>query len=163
MPQHYPGNVTYQKDVKFAPISLRNVFDYIILHDDGEFAYMVDPGKTTGYVFDINDLRKDVQHVLPVMRLSLRDTNINGFKQAHFLRIREGYSENIIKPTWYNYYVKMFGGIICDDGKLMDIPTTAIQFLTQVSSTDLVAISFIAVVVFLWLLWYFYGWYQSSN
>ena len=114
MPQHYPGNVTYQKDNKFTPISLRNVMDYTVLHDDGEYVYMVDPGQTTGYVFDLNDLRKDAQHILPVMRLSLRSTTIKGYKQAHYLRIREAFAKNNITSTWYNHYVMKFGGIVSD-------------------------------------------------
>lgn len=114
MPQHYPGNITYQKDNKFTPISIRNITDYNIIHDDGDFVYMVDSGQTTGYVFDINDLQKRNQHVLPVMRVSLRDTPIKGYKQAFHLRIREAYSKNNITSNWYDNYVKHYGGIVSD-------------------------------------------------
>ena len=117
MPKHYPGNITYQKDNKFTPISLRNIQDYTVLHDDGEFVYMVDPHNTTGFVFPLSDLDTTTL-VIPAMRVSLRDSGVKNYKQAFYLRIRETYSKKNITSTWYNYYVKMFGGIVSDNEHL---------------------------------------------
>lgn len=118
MPKHYPGDIVYQKDTKFTPISIRNIQDYKLLYEDGEFVYLVDPSNTTGFVFDVNDLRGKSQDILPAMRVSLRDSGIKNYKQAFFLRIREAYSKKNITSTWYNSYVKMFGGIVSDNEHL---------------------------------------------
>lgn len=46
--------------------------------------------------------------------MSLRDTNIKDYKQAHALRIRESFSKENITSSWYDFYVKEFGGIVSD-------------------------------------------------
>jgi hypothetical protein len=117
MPQYYPGDVTYQKDSKFTPISMRNISDYIVLGELDEFVYVVHPDQTMGFVFNISDLQKKENTVIPVMRVSLRDTPL-GYKQAHFLRIREAFSKSNVTSTWYNLYIDKFGGIVSDNEHL---------------------------------------------
>ena len=114
MPKHYSGNVTYQKDSKFIPISIRNVSDYVLLAEGHDLAYFVHPQQTYGYVFKIDDLKSGKQTAIPVMHLSLRDTPIKNYKQAHNLRIQEEYSKNNITTVWYTEYIKQFGGIVSD-------------------------------------------------
>lgn len=115
MPQHYPSStISYQKDEKFIPISKRNIQNYIKLGNIDGFLFMVDQDNMFGFVFDMKDLINDNNKVLPVMRLSLRDTNINGYKQAHFLRIRKSYAQNNLTSTFYDLYVDKFGGIVSD-------------------------------------------------
>lgn len=118
MPQHYPGNVTYMKDSKFVPISYRNIEDYDVLGEDGVYIYLITPSRESGFIFRMEDLKDKPQQVLPVMRLSLRDTNINGYKQAHALRIREGFSKENLTSSWYDFYVQEFGGIVSDNEHL---------------------------------------------
>ena len=117
MPQYYPGDVTYQKDSKFTPISMRNISDYIVLGELDEFVYVVHPDQTMGFVFHVPDLQKKDNNVIPVMRVSLRDTPL-GYKQAHFLRIREAFSKSNVTSTWYNLYIDKFGGIVSDNEHL---------------------------------------------
>ena len=117
MPQYYPGDVTYQKDSKFTPISMRNISDYIVLGELDEFVYVVHPDQTMGFVFHVPDLQKKENTVIPVMRVSLRDTSL-GYKQAHFIRIREAFSKSNVTSTWYNLYVDKFGGIVYDNEHL---------------------------------------------
>lgn len=117
MPQYYPGDIIYQKDTKFTPISVRNISDYTVLGEMDEFLYVVHPEQTMGFVLYIPDLQKKQQTVIPVMRVSLRDT-ILGYKQAHFLRIRESFSKSNITSTWYDLYINKYKGIVSDNEHL---------------------------------------------
>lgn len=114
MPKHYPGNISYMKDSKFTPISVRNISDYHVLADHDGLLYVVHPQQTFGFVFDLVELKSGKSEILPVMRVSLRDTNIKGYKQAHFLRIREAFSKTNIVKNWYLFYLDKFGGIVSD-------------------------------------------------
>lgn len=117
MPQHYPSDIIYQKDSKFTPISVRNITDYVVLGELDEFLYVVHPKQTMGFVFYVPDLQKKLQDVIPVMRVSLRDTVLD-YKQAHFLRIRESYAKSNVTSTWYNLYVDKYKGIVSDNEHL---------------------------------------------
>ena len=117
MPQYYPGNITYQKDTKFTPISVRNLDDYVVLGEVDEFLYVVHPQQTMGFVFSIVDIQAAKQTVVPVMRVSLRATPLQ-YKQAYFLRIREAYANANITSTWYKLYVDKFNGIVSDNEHL---------------------------------------------
>lgn len=132
MPQYYPSEVVYQKDSNFTPISVRNLNDYVVLGEQDQFLYLVHPNQTTGFVFDVNDLQKKEQTVVPVMRVSLRDTPI-GYKQAHYLRIREAYSKSNITSTWYNLYVEKFKGIVSDREHLEGGKNLWLSFIKKVS------------------------------
>lgn len=112
--QNNPGAVTYQKDSKFTPISVRNLDDYIVLGESDKFLYVVHLKQTMGFVFSVFEIKESKQKVVPVMRVSLRDTHLK-YKQAHFLRIREDYATVDIGSTWYKLYVDKFGGIVFDD------------------------------------------------
>lgn len=114
MPQHYPSTITYQATKRFTPISKRNINDMLVLGEEDTFVYLVNNEQTAGFVFLITDLKQDVQHVVPVMRLSLRDTQIKDYKQAHALRIQESYSKMNVTSTWYKLFVDQFGGIVSD-------------------------------------------------
>jgi hypothetical protein len=111
MPQSYPEGITYQKDTKFTPISVRNLDDYVVLGEVDEHLYVVHPQQTMGFVFSVVDIQAAKQTVVPVMRLSLRDTQLQ-YKQAYFLRIREEYANTDIIPTWYKLYVEKFKALI---------------------------------------------------
>jgi hypothetical protein len=114
MPQHYSSAISYMKDDKFTKLSKRNVMEYVLLGAMDGLVYMVDQELTSGFVFDEEDFNNTDNSILPAMRLSLRDTKIDGFKQAHFLRIRQKYSQKNITSTWYNLYVEKFNGIVSD-------------------------------------------------
>lgn len=114
MPQYYPGQVVYMKPEKFVPISFRNISEFLLLGEDGTYGYFVNPGQTMGFVFELEVLHKKPSSVVPVMKLSLRDSVIGDLKQAHALRISEAYSKSNITSHWYNLYVKQFGGIVSD-------------------------------------------------
>lgn len=133
MPQYYPSEVTYQKDSKFTPISVRNLNDYTVLGEVDEFLYVVHPEQTMGFVFYIPDLQKKEQTVIPVMRVSLRDTPLK-YKQAHFLRIRESFSKSNITSTWYNLYVDKFGGIVSDNEHLEGGKNLWMSFIKKVTN-----------------------------
>lgn len=118
MPQYYPGkdgNVTYQKDRNFLRISKNNISRYKKIYKDNDFLYMIGPAGGYGMVF----LRTDMENpppegLLPVMTVSLRDSGINEYKQAHTLRIREQFASRSIASTWYIKYVEHMGGIVSD-------------------------------------------------
>ena len=114
MPQYYPGAVSYQKDAKFVPVSVRNANTYTVIHQDPEFTYTVDSALTTGFIFETKDMTSKEQHILPVLRVSLRDSGIENLKQAHFLRIRANFSEKGLATTWYLSYVNHVGGVVSD-------------------------------------------------
>jgi hypothetical protein len=114
MPKHYTGEVVYQKDAKFAPISIRNVTDYVLIDQSDDLVFLVHPQQTYGYVFRIVDLQSGKQTAVPVMHLSLRDTPIKNYKQAYNLRVRESFSKSNITTVWYTAYVTRYGGIVSD-------------------------------------------------
>lgn len=114
-PQHYPGDVVYQKDSRFGTISPGNLASYEVLGSDSRFLYTLNPKGPTGYVF----AAQDVEHgsrlgYVPVMHVSLRDEPITGYKQAHHLRIRESYARAGAAMGWYIAYVAQNGGIVSD-------------------------------------------------
>lgn len=115
MPQYYPGKISYQKDSKFIPISMRNFQGYTILGEDAEFIFAIDSHGTTGFVFSKMDIKRAPRSgVIPVLRVALRDSEILGLKQAHALRIRASYSQKGIATAWYMLYVEKYGGIVSD-------------------------------------------------
>jgi hypothetical protein len=115
MPQHYPGEVTYQKDTKFTPITMRNFGDYLILGRDEVCTYAIDPQRTTGFVFSNLDIQnKPSLGMSPVMHAQLRESGIKGYKQVFRLRIREAFAQKGIATSWYLAYVLEAGGIVSD-------------------------------------------------
>jgi hypothetical protein len=114
MPQHYKGEVMYQKDTKFREVSLKNIQSMDVIGDDNEFLYVVHPSQTLGYVFDKDDFTGGKKHIRPIMSLALRDSGINGLKQVHKLRIQKGYARTNITTTWYYNYINEFGAIVSD-------------------------------------------------
>lgn len=114
MPQHYPGKVTYQKDGKFIPISSRNAHEFKVLGDDGDFVFTLDTSGNAGYIFLLKDFSGDAQHIVPVLRVLLRDSGIEDYKQAHSLRIRESFAKNNLTTHWYLLYIEKVGPIVSD-------------------------------------------------
>lgn len=115
MPQYYPSTdgMVYMSAEKFIPISRQNLATYTVLaHRDG-FIFVVHPDNHDGFVFDERDLQTGANPLIPVLRVSLRDTPL-GYKQAHFLRIRKEYARQNIATTFYSAYVEKFGGIVSD-------------------------------------------------
>ena len=125
MPQHYQGDVTYQKDSKFTRISIGNFKRYTVLHQDLKYVYTLGPVGSFGHVFVAADVHNPpALGMIPVMSVELRDTDIKGYKQAHHLRIRESQSSRGVATTWYCKYVDFAGGIVSDfehleGGKIM--------------------------------------------
>ena len=113
MPQHYKGDVAYQKDSKFREISLSNIKNMNVIFEDNDYVYLVHPEKTMGFVFDKDHFVDGVKNVRPIMSLALRDV-LDGLKQVHRLRIQKGYSRTNITTTWYKNYIKEFGAIVSD-------------------------------------------------
>lgn len=114
-PQHYPGDLAYQKDSRFVPVSNRNFTDYVILGRDYAYTYVIDQQITTGFVFLNDDIeKKPTLGLVPVMTVLLRDSPVKGYKQAHKLRIRERYAVKGVATHWYLYYVEQLGGIASD-------------------------------------------------
>lgn len=112
------GKMTYQKDSKFIPISVRNVGDYTVLGtDDKGMVYLVSEHSTFGFIFNQSDLMSGNQHAVPIAHVQLRDTKF-GYKQAHNLRIRESYAKLGSVSQWYTLYVEKFGGVVCDNEHL---------------------------------------------
>lgn len=121
MPQHYSGALVYQKDSKFIPQSLGNISRMEVLGQAGDFLFLVHPKQTSGSVFLLTDIfdskgeyHQDVHEVLPVLSLSLRDSDVLHFKQAFRLRIRESYGGEKAASLWYQFYLKRFGNIVSD-------------------------------------------------
>ena len=114
MPKYYPGKFEYQKDSKFESISVRNALSYIVLDQDREYTHLIHPGQGGGFVFLTSELEDGRQHAVPVMRVSLRDTQIKGYKQAHYLRIRESFATCNTTTKWYALYVERYGGVVSD-------------------------------------------------
>lgn len=118
MPRHYKGNVQYQNDENFKPISLNNIFSYTEIGKDDRFTYLVKNELNGGYIFLNEDLERKYQHALPVMTISLRDSGIGNLKQAHALRMRRGYARENLTTSWYVYFINQFGGIVSDNEHL---------------------------------------------
>ena len=114
MPQHYPGKVHYQNDAKFTPISLGNIESYISIGRDDRFSYFVKPQHNTGFIFENEDLASGRQHAMPVMAVSLRNSDIGELKQAYELRIRGDFSRENLTSSWYVYFINRVGGIVSD-------------------------------------------------
>lgn len=115
MPQHYPGGMTYQKDAKFTRISVGNFRRYRVIHQDATYAYVLGPTGAFGFVFANSDIENPPSTgLLPVLSLELRDSGINGYKQAYHLRIRQDFASRNIATTWYCKYVDIMGGIVSD-------------------------------------------------
>lgn len=115
MPQHYPGKIVYQSDQHFTPIAVRNFGDYIILGHDEDYTYAVDPQETTGFAFtQLSIIDQPRTGLIPVLRVSLRDSGIKGYKQAHRLRIRQEHALKGVATNWYTFYVDTVGGIVSD-------------------------------------------------
>jgi hypothetical protein len=121
MPQHYKGEVAYQKDSKFRPISVNNIKDRMLqlgVDDDANpfegNIYAVSKHLVEGFIFNGDDFKTDKLDIVPIMHLSLRDSGVGNLKQAHNLRIRESYSGLNLVQSWYDYYIKYEGGIVSD-------------------------------------------------
>ena len=111
---HPPGEVIYQKISKFLPNSSNNLRSYTVLgRDDEGLIYLVHPCRTVGFVVIEAEMDKQ-RDVAPVLRVSLRDTDIKGYKQAYHLRIRKTYSRSNVAKTWYSMYVAEHSGIVSD-------------------------------------------------
>lgn len=110
--QRYKGEVTYQKDDKFRLISINNIYDMLVLHEDNDFYYLVNKQKTSGFVFDKDDF-KTSKNLRPVMSLNLRQV-FNNLQQVHRLRIRESYARVNVTTEWYRAFIKEFGAIVSD-------------------------------------------------
>jgi len=141
MPQYYQGNITYQKDNKFQPISVRNLYDYTIMGDSMGLVYAVHPNRTFGFVFDFNNQKQNDQFITPVMHLSLRDTIFGDYRQAHNLRIKQSYSKTGIASNWYDFYIKSFGGIVSDREHLEGGKTLWISFIKKATNNSSYRIS----------------------
>lgn len=90
--------ITYCNTIEFTPISTRNISDYIILKQDEDFLYVVHPLHTVGFVFDMTDVRKNEQTMIPVMRVSLEN------KQIQLCKIQTTYRETNLSATWITLY-----------------------------------------------------------
>lgn len=114
-PQYFPGDVTYQRDSRFTPISLGNLDSYVLLGSDVAFTYTLNENHPSGFVFT----NADMEHrprlgMVPVMHVFLRDSAIKGYKQAYRLRIRESFARQNVATAWYLLYVQRFGGMVSD-------------------------------------------------
>ena len=115
MPQHFPGQVVYQRATKFLPITARNFATYIRLGSDGHFTFTVTPQLNAGYAFANSDIEAGERSgMAPVLQLELRDSGIKGYKQAFRLRIREDFARRAVATTWYALYAQAYGGIVSD-------------------------------------------------
>lgn len=112
-PQHYSGEVAYQKDTKFRDISISNIKSMNIFDFDDEFYYVIDQAQLYGFVFDKMEFSSGKREIKPVLTVTLRDS-VLGFKQAHRLRIRKDYARKNLTKRWYMLYIKEFGGIVSD-------------------------------------------------
>jgi len=114
MPQHYKGDIAYQKDTKFLPVSKNNIGRFIELGQDEHHVYYVHPELTYGYVFNIEDLESDQKHIRPIMSLQLRDSGVGDLRQPFRLRIMAGASQQGITKAWYYNYINKYGGLVSD-------------------------------------------------
>ena len=114
MPKHYPGAISYLSDSKFERMSVRNALSYVVLAQDPEYTYLLHPGKAGGFVFLTPDLEQTEQDILPVMRVSLRETPIKGYRQAHYLRIRNDFGRLHVATNWYMLYAERCQGVVSD-------------------------------------------------
>lgn len=143
MPQYYSGAIIYQKENKFNPISVRNISDYILLGELNGFLFVVHPQQTGGFVINGSDLDNNTQKIIPAMHLSLRDTNIKGYKQAHHLRIQEKYSKMNLTSKWYDLYINKFGGIVSDLEHLEGGKTLWWSFIKNIKDSPMFNISLV--------------------
>ena len=114
-PQYYPSEITYMRDAKFRPLTARNFNDCQVLEQDVTCTYVINASGNTGFVFANADLHPIKRTgAVPVMLVQLRESGINGYKQAYGLRIRQAYAAQGIATHWYMAYVSCFGGIVSD-------------------------------------------------
>jgi hypothetical protein len=117
MPKHYPGDVTYQKDSGFNPVSLNNIKTYAVLAETEDYVFCFKESENKGYVFSLRELeeaKSSGSDVLPIMVVFLREGVYQNYKQAYKLRIRESFSRSSIASSWYNWYAYKYGGILSD-------------------------------------------------
>jgi hypothetical protein len=143
MPKYYPGEIIYQSDAKFTPISVRNLQDYNVIGESDGFIYVVHPDQTMGFVFLLEDTQKNNKEIVPVLRVALRDTDIKNYKQAFQLRIRKSFSKANITSSWYNYYVNAFGGIVSDAEHLEGGKTLWKSFIKNATNNPSYVVSII--------------------
>ena len=110
MPQYYPGAVVYQTPLKFTPISLRNFESYEVLGQDSFYVYVVDPQHTMGFAFDLSDVEAQPQAgLVPALQLQLRDSGIDGLRQAFRLRVQEAHARRGVATSWYVLFAARYG------------------------------------------------------
>jgi hypothetical protein len=115
MPQVYPGEIGFQEDTQFTPISVRNFRDYTILGRDMDCTYAVDPQCTTGFVLSNVDIAsKPSLGMVPAMHVVLRESFLKPYKQACRLRIRYSFAMKGVATTWYLLFADKYGGIVSD-------------------------------------------------
>ena len=116
MPKHYPDNFTYQRAGQFSPSSVGDIGTYDLLGMDENITFLLRPADSVGFVFLTHELEtggfRDT--VTPVMHVHLRESTVNGYKQAHKLRIRQSYSRLGVATRFYLHYVERYGGVVSD-------------------------------------------------
>ena len=114
-PQHFSSGYTYQAPAKFAPVNPGNFNALERLGRDGLFTYMLQAAGSVGYVFRNEDVGEPHRvGPYPIMHVSLRDSGIRGYMQAHHLRVMERYARLGAATGWYVRYVERFGGVVSD-------------------------------------------------
>jgi hypothetical protein len=111
---HYDSPLTYQKDSKFIPVGINSIKRMSVLLNAGGFLFVYKG--SSGFVFNEDEIEQaiDGDNILPVMVVKLRDSNINGWKQAHGLRIRENHADESVAKNWYLSYVQQVSPIVSD-------------------------------------------------
>lgn len=107
--------------------SKRNVLDYDVLHRSQGLLFIVHPFRTLGCVYAEDELARDVQHVVPVMRANLRP-GCFGYKKLSCLHLRIGTDWSNIFAQWLLSFVVVEGGVVC---QVAELASFGAQFLAE--------------------------------
>lgn len=95
----------------FISNSIRNIRRMTVLEDADDFLFVMHP--VAGFVFDQNDIRDPELSgdLVPVMRITLRDSEVSDCKQASRICVRQGYDGAEIATKWLLSYIDQAGSI----------------------------------------------------
>lgn len=109
----------YLDSKSFISQSIRNIGRMTALEDADDFLFVMHP--VAGFVFDQNDIRDPELSgdLVPVMRITLRDSEVSDCKQASSICVREGYDGAEIATRWLIKYVSQIGSISIRNASLV--------------------------------------------
>lgn len=109
MAQAILAEVQFVPASRFIPNSIRNI-DHRMHHLEESDDYLFGYSYVYGAVFDMREIQQaraeGYGDLVPVMKLGLRDSSMEGYKQVHRVRVLEGYDPEPLVRRWCLNYLK---------------------------------------------------------